>query len=143
MTMARDIMTAGAECIGESCQSRIQAYADTCFSAVDPGRAPGFADQRLQIVVQHQTHAGFDHQPFVPGDFDSVVMDHQIRGVQHHPHPPSDQPHRHRVGPLSRRQRLLRKSEAPSTVTRPATWGKSVRASRSAVIAPQEASTTT
>lgn len=37
------------------------------------------------------------HQPFVPGDFDSLVIDHEVGSVQHHPHPPSDQPHRHGV----------------------------------------------
>lgn len=63
--------------------------------AVAPGTR--FADQGLQVVVELKAGRAAGDEPFVPGDFLSAVVDHQLGGVQHDAHGPSDQADRHRV----------------------------------------------
>lgn len=61
------------------------------------GEGAWLADQGFEVVVQFQAAAALGDQPLVAGHFHILVVNHQVRGVQHHPDPLADQPHRHRV----------------------------------------------
>ena len=60
-----------------------------------PGQGAGLAQESLQVVIQLQAAAATAGQALVPGDFGAAVIDHQIRGVQQHPHLMADQAHGH------------------------------------------------
>ena len=49
-------------------------------------------------MVQDQAGAAEAAEPFVAGGLGAAVEDNQVVGVQQHPQPAADEPHRHRVG---------------------------------------------
>jgi len=67
------------------------------FEGGGAGEGAGLADQDFQVVVQVQADGAFGDQPLVPGDFHVLVVNDQVRSVQHDPHPSADQPDRDRV----------------------------------------------
>ncbi len=48
-------------------------------------------------MIQQQALTSPADRPGVPGDLGPPIEHHQLRGPQRHPHPPPDQPGRHRV----------------------------------------------
>ena len=45
------------------------------------GQSAGFAQHRLQVVVEVQAGAALGHQPFVPGHLGAAVVDDQVGGA--------------------------------------------------------------
>ena len=62
-----------------------------------PGQGSGLEHQRLQVVVQDERLAAPGGHPLVAGGLVQPVVDDQLRGAQHDPHLPADQPDRHGV----------------------------------------------
>ncbi len=73
------------------------------FEGGGAGESAGLANQDLQIVVQFQADGTLGDQPLVPGHFHVPVVNHQVRGVQHGPHPFPDQPDRDRIAVVADR----------------------------------------
>nr|WP_179381992.1 hypothetical protein [Streptomyces sp. SA15] len=67
------------------------------FEGGGSGKRAGLADQGFQVVVQIQPGLPLGDQPFMTSDLLLAVVDHQLRGMQHRPDRPPDQPHRHRI----------------------------------------------